>query len=173
MKPKVTNGARPTQAAIARALGLSQSRVVALRLMGMPCGEIEEAVCWHRANIRPMPNRRPRLREHAQGERELAAVAKLSAVAASALQAGRLDLVRAELQAALRAVPYHLRNQVRVNPDVLLDLCRPFLVALHEEAGGEPAAAMTSSEADAIGRILYCIAAAEDFPAEWLDAPTP
>jgi hypothetical protein len=170
---KTTNGSRPTQAAIARALGLSQSRVVGLRLMGMPTDDIQEAVRWHRANIRPMPNRRPRLREYTQGERELAAVTKLSAVAAAALQAGRLDIVRAELQAAMRAVPEHLRGQVRVHPDVLLELCRPFLVAMHEEAAGEPAAAMTSSEADAMGRILYCMAAAEDFPAEWLDAPTP
>ncbi len=74
----------------------------------------------------------------------------------------------------MRAVPQHLRGQVRVHPDVLLELCHAFLVALHnEEASGEEAAVMTCSEADAMGRILYCIAVAGAFPAEWLDAQTP
>lgn len=55
---KRTNGSRPTQRAIADALGVVPSRVVALRVAGMPCNSIDDAVRWHRANIRPEPNRR-------------------------------------------------------------------------------------------------------------------
>jgi len=50
----------PTQTAIAAAIGVVPSRVVALRMMGMPMNTIAAAVGWHAANVRPSPNRRPR-----------------------------------------------------------------------------------------------------------------
>jgi hypothetical protein len=57
MKPKAKP---PTQTAIAAAIGVVPSRVVALRMMGMPIDSIDAAVRWHTANVRPMPNKRTR-----------------------------------------------------------------------------------------------------------------
>jgi len=164
----VTN-AKPTQTAIAAAIGVAPSRVVALRVQGMPCDSVENAVRWHADNIRPMPNRRPSVRS--DDARRLARVAALSPIAAVALQVGRFDLVRDELQTAMRAVPQRVRHHVKVDADVLAELCGPVLVAMSEIAGDTAqVAALTDSEADAMGRFWYCVAAGEDFPADWLDA---
>lgn len=168
------NGASPTQRAIAAHLNLSPARIVALRRAGMPCASLEGAASWYSTNVRPRV--KPAL--HAappcapsDGARELAAVERLSVVAAVALQAGHFELVRAELQAAMRTVPMEARHLVMVNAAVLAELCGPILVAMSELAtDSSQAAALTDSEADAMGHFWYCIACRENFPTEWLDA---
>jgi hypothetical protein len=55
--------------------------VVALRVAGMPCETLAGAVTWHAANIRPMPNRRPKVEPSRGDAFERGAVDKLPAMA--------------------------------------------------------------------------------------------
>ena len=43
----------PSQAAIAKALGLAQSRVTALKLLGMPLDSVAAALAWRQEHLHP------------------------------------------------------------------------------------------------------------------------
>jgi predicted DNA-binding transcriptional regulator AlpA len=49
----------PSQAAIARALGISQPRVTALKRQGMPVTSIEAAMAWRARTMRPYTKLQP------------------------------------------------------------------------------------------------------------------
>jgi len=54
---------------------------VALRVQGMPCDSVENAMRWHAANIRPMPNRRSKAEPTTADALKLGADEKPSTVA--------------------------------------------------------------------------------------------
>lgn len=99
----------PSQAAIARGLGLSKAAITKYKLQGMPISSVEAARAWRDANLRfdgrrvelnpgrPLPQPSPA----ALVER----VRMLALAAADALKAGRFAEVETELRQALRELP--------------------------------------------------------------------
>lgn len=53
------NAVQPSQADIARALGISPARVTALKVRGMPTSSVEAAAEWRALNLREHVHRRP------------------------------------------------------------------------------------------------------------------
>lgn len=115
MKPKAKP---PTQTAIASALGCVPSRVVALRMMGMPMDTITAAVRWHAANVRPMPNRRARDEPAVPGSAQPHRRAHMrDAPQASAFHQARA--AREIFEAKLSQLKYEVEVGKLVNSDVL------------------------------------------------------
>jgi hypothetical protein len=54
---------KPSQTAIAAALGISQPAVAQLKRRGMPCDRIEAAQAWHRRNVKPRQRKVHRARK--------------------------------------------------------------------------------------------------------------
>ena len=157
----MTQEVKLTQAAIAQALGLSPAAVSAFKGRGMPLHSIEAARSWHLFHVRPRVSVQP-ARMHAS---ELAALHALWPVALSALQAGRLDVVRPTLQQALRDVPEEARHLVMIDAEVMDALCADFIAVLRADApDGEAPGPMTAKDAEVMGRVWYCVAAGEQFP---------
>ena len=160
-----------TQADIARALGLSPAAVSNFKRRGMPVDSIDEARSWHRFHVRPRISMQPaRLYEP-----ELSALRTLWPVALAALHAGRLDVVRPALEQALRDVPEEARHLAMCEFEVMNALCAGFIEVLRPSAaeGESPTAPMTDSDAEAMGRMWYCVAAGEQFPLDWLSGESP
>ena len=108
----------PTQTAIAAAIGVVPSRVVALRMMGMPTSTIAAAVRWHAANVRPMPNRRARGEPAVPGSAQQHQRAHVrDAPQASAFHQARA--AREIFEAKLSQLKYEVEVGKLVNSDVL------------------------------------------------------
>lgn len=159
-----------TQTALGAALGLSPSSVTALKRRGMPTHSIAAAHAWREANVRPRIDDGP-----VRGApTALAELESLWPIARAALAAGRLELLRPALQAALRAVPPQARSAALLDPEVMDALCAPLLAALESPGPGQRANAQPLSETDAevMGCVWYCVAAGESFPLAWLEEPS-
>lgn len=162
-----------SQADLAQALGLSESAVSKFKRQGMPIDSIDSARAWHARQVRPRVSNNP-ARLYAK---QLTAIQALWPVALVALRAGQLEAVRPALQQALRAVPDEARHLVRVDVEVMDALTADFGALLGaSSASGEgidQAEPMSDSQAAAMGRAWYCVAAGVPFPAEWLDGVSP
>lgn len=167
MKADDTDTAERSQSALARALGISKAAVSKCKARGMPVDSVAAATAWRREHLNPARSKRTLA---VTFETQLRAVEALWPIAAAALAGDRFDLVRPQLQQALRAVPPQARHLVLVDVDVMEALCASFAAVLRG-AGAEPAmgnASLTPSDAEVMGRVWYCVAAGERFPAAWL-----
>jgi hypothetical protein len=101
---------KPSQAEIARALGVVRSRVTALKKLGMPVDSVESALSWHRRNIM--------IKEPAiGGDADAAAlrtVEKVEALGRTLLDSGdrgNVEIAKA-MRKALREVPKDWRDLI-------------------------------------------------------------
>jgi len=102
---------KPTQAAIARALDLSQAAVSKLKARGMPVESIEGAHAWRLRNLDPARIKwaAPPITDPAAALRRVHDLAQL---AAAALKLGRFEVIEPQLREALRAVPEPQRGGI-------------------------------------------------------------
>lgn len=155
-----------TQAALASALGMSEPAVSKFKGRGMPVDSVAAAQAWRATHVRLRISANP-VRRFAD---EIADVHALWPVARSALQAGRLEAALPALRAAMRAVPEEARHLVELDDDVMGALCAPFAELLRSHMTPEERAApMPDADIEAMGRVWYCLAAGERFPAAWLE----
>ena len=158
-----------SQADIGRALGISPGRVTALKHRGMPVSSLEAAINWHRNNIRArMTPVAQSAGSPSEGACELAAVAAMMPIATHALRAGRFADVRQPLQRAMRAVPPHVRHEVRLDVELIRALLSDAFVSAMDAALVDGPRDTSPGEADRIGAITYAFACDENFPVEWL-----
>ena len=149
-----------TQAAIARALGLSKAAITKLKAQGMPVHSIEAARTWRREHLDPARcKREPR----PTGGEALRRVAALADLAHAADTAGRFELIEPALRTAMRAVPTELRERVALPVPVWDALLRTMLTLIDTEtdAGERPGADMSDSEAETMGAFWFALAAGE------------
>ena len=104
---------KPTQAAIARALGLSQAAVSKLKAQGMPVESIEGAHAWRLRNLDPARIKRaaPPITDPAAAIRRVHDLAQLTA---AALKLGQFEVIGPQLREALRAVPVPQRDRILI-----------------------------------------------------------
>lgn len=148
-----------TQKDLAKQLGLSPPAITKLRRLGMPVDSVEAARAWRAIHVRPHIN----FNAVRNSQAELTALEALWPVAQSAIAAGRFDLVRPALQAAMRAIPKPARHLVLVDLAGMDALCSGFAGEIAADVPLEPedTAPMSDDEADAMGRFWYCVAAGE------------
>jgi hypothetical protein len=157
---------RPTQAALARELGISGPAVTKLKAQGMPTDSIEAARTWRLQNLNPAK------RKPDPGPSPAALVAKaqeLGELAHNALRLGQFASLAPALQASMRAVPAEHRHAVQLPVTVFDELLRPILELIQpatdkgqdEEHAG---AAMSDEEAADMGAFWYGLAAGEQVP---------
>lgn len=148
-----------TQKDLGKQLGLSPPAITKLRRQGMPVDSVEAARAWRLVHVRPHIN----FNAVRNSQAELAALEALWPVAQSAIDAGRFDLVRPALQAAMRAIPKPARHLVLVDLTVMDALCSAFAAEIAADVPLEPedTALMSDEEADAMGGFWYCVAAGE------------
>ena len=106
---------KPTQAAIARALDLSQAAVSKLKAQGMPVESIEGAHAWRLRNLDPA--RIKWSRPVTDPAAALRRVHDLAQLAAAALKLGRFEAIEPQLRMALRAVPKLSRGCIVIDLD--------------------------------------------------------
>jgi hypothetical protein len=167
----------PSQAELARALGLAKSRVTAMKKRGMPVHSIDAARAWRVKHLsiarrKPEPVRNAPTRS--AGEL-VAAANQLLAVAALALDAGQsIAAMVPMLRGAMAAVPGDARGDVELPLAVIRVLAAHVLEGLPPQADnpanddGSPmycdGSGMSDDEAQTAGEIWYQIAAGEVLP---------
>jgi hypothetical protein len=166
-------------AELARLLGLDKSAVSRAKRKGMPTDSLEAAMAWRdnhlnvamRKDTNPLRDNRPR-GQVAAGLSAAAAIQRVHTlwpVAESALKAGMLHLVEVELRQAMRDVPKAARKRVQLTRDVMDALTAPFINAVFAgEEGARGQDEIEDGEELLSEEAMYCIAAKEPFPAEWL-----
>lgn len=154
------------QSDIADALGLSPAAVSTFKARGMPMDSVEAAREWHRRSVRPRVSTNPRRAYAAQ----FAALERLWPVARAALDANTLDAVLPSLQAALRAIPEHVRHLAQLDSQVMTAICGPWAAFFKSEvAEAELVVPLGEEDAELMGRVWYSLAANEPFPFRWLE----
>ena len=157
-----------TQRFIADELGMSAAAVSKFVARGMPTSSVEAARAWHRGSVRRRMSSNPTRRCAA----ELEAVNRLWPLARSAMAAGRLDVIRPALSAALQAVPHEARHLVTVDAEVADALVAPVLEALRDNADPADNVPMSEAEAaadaEAMQRFWYGVLAEEPDAADHL-----
>jgi hypothetical protein len=113
----MVNG-KPSQAAIARDLGISPGMVSRLKRQGMPVHALEAARAWRAANL-DLSRMRPDPSVQAANASELLLLAR------EALRVGRFELVAPDLRAAMRAVPLTHRHTLSMGFDLWEALVGP------------------------------------------------
>ena len=147
----------PTQSLIAKELGMSAAAVSKFVARGMPTDCVQSARAWHRAHVRPRMSSNP-ARLYAA---ELAALDGLWPIARAAHAAGRLDVVRPALSAALQAVPEEARHLVLIDFEVADELVAPVLQMLRENVDPANDVPMTEADIDVMSRFWYAVLAEE------------
>jgi hypothetical protein len=158
-----TTARPPTQAAVARELGISPAAITKLKAQGMPTHSADAARQWRAARLHPGRMRAdpgPSVATLLQRVRDLADLAMRSAAV------GRFDVVAGELRAAMRAVPTEARGQLVLSFDLWRQLIGPHACAVLDlgaqfDAPADDTAAMGSDDADEVGTIVYMLAAGE------------
>jgi len=124
----LTNTNTPSQAAIARALGIAPSRVTALKLLGMPVDSVAAALAWrqdhlHPGRIKSTPTDGPlnisadcESFAEARGRREIAEADK-SEIELAQLQGVLIN--RAGIEMALETAFRQIRDSIMTVPDKL------------------------------------------------------
>jgi hypothetical protein len=114
---------RLSDAAIARALGISKQQFSKDRRRGCPNGSVEAARRWRAINIElPRSKLAPRMEsQRTKAPAASAAVARVRRLASQALQ--DFSAYEDELRAALMDVPGAMRAQVQLPPDLWRRLC--------------------------------------------------
>jgi hypothetical protein len=169
------------QTGLANALGISKAAVTKCKARGMPTHSVDAARSWRHEHLDPARAKRDPATMYA---RELAALESMWPVAAAALTAGSFHVIKPALQAAMRAVAREARHLVELDAAVMVELCGWFVQAVHGvgplSQGDRQGPSITSSndemcqsEAETMGRVWYCVAAGEAFPAAWLEADRP
>ena len=181
----------PSQAAIARALGLAKSRVTAMKKQGMPVHSIEAAQEWRRRHVAPIvrntrraaPTRvpvgypselaampgplQPFLRLAYIPEAAVKHAAALGELAAVAIDNGTFDAIEPALRLALSAVPKSHRSMLPGLPFKVWDaLCADVLavcgVDLKDSEDTPPL--QEQAEVEFMGDFWYQVAAGEIRP---------
>ena len=174
----------PTQAAIAKALGLAKSRVTAMKKQGMPVHSVDAARAWRREHVAPIMRtalRAARTRnlhsdvpkpatptcavDYVAAMRHAAALGDLAAVA---IVSGTFDAIEPALRVALAAIPPEHRAKLPGLPFTVWDaLCAEVLALVEPEPGGPDGTAppMSDDEANWMGAFWYRVAAGEVRPA--------
>ena len=166
-----------SDAELSRQLGIDRSAVCRLKARGMPTDDLNAARAWREANLSPAHRKetnpaRDWRRPPPAGAATTGAVKRLEQLlpaAESALRAGLLKNIEADVRAALRAVPPEARESIAMSLPLWDALCAPFIELVECEAGPVETVEMDTDEAASMGRIWYCFAAQEAFPAAWLD----
>lgn len=146
-----------TQSLIAKELGMSAAAVSKFVRRGMPLHSAEAARAWHRTHVRPRMSSNP-TRLYAT---ELATLDGLWPLARAALDAGRLDVIRPALSAALQAVPLDARHLVTIDAEVADALVAPLLHVLREHVDPADDVEVGENDADAMARFWYAVLAEE------------
>ena len=148
----------PTQASIARALGLTRSAVCKLARQGMPISSPDAARAWRNANVNAYM--RPLKLKPAPTE-PLDRVYALIPGALAALEAGRFANVEAELRQALRDVPYSHSGELRL-PLVIFDALTADVLRVLEEVaaqrGFQPDGPLVESDAEFMPDFWWSVA---------------
>lgn len=123
------NETTPSQAAIARAIGVAKSRITALKAQGMPVHSIEAAQAWRRTHLNPARTKPPpRPPSHpAPSPAVLTAQTLMEAAGLVLAAGGSIEPLIPGLRRAMRAVPPHQRDDVELNPEVMRVLLAPLL----------------------------------------------
>lgn len=161
------NETTPSQAAIARAIGVAKSRITALKAQGMPVHSIEAAQAWRRTHLNPArtkPPPRPPANP-APSPAVLTAQDLMEAAGLVLAAGGSIDPLIPGLRRALRAVPPHQRDDVELNPEVMRVLLAPLLALIDSEKAASPDTTEPPPEDDEAkaeaGSWLYAIACGE------------
>lgn len=151
---------QPTQAAIARELGISKAAVTKLKARGMPTHSADAARAWRAAHlcsgrVRPDPGPSP--------ETLVARVHNLAALALQAAHAGRFDLVADELRTAMRAVPAERRSDVSLPVELWRALIGRHALGVLDSGpkAEQPMSADDADDADAVGAVCFALACGE------------
>ncbi len=160
------NETTPSQAAIARAIGVAKSRITALKAQGMPVHSIEAAQAWRRTHLNPARTKPPpRPPAHpAPSPAVLTAQTLMEAAGLVLAAGGSIEPLIPGLRRALRAVPPHQRDDVELNTEVMRVLLAPLLELIDSEkaASPDPEPPPEGDEAKAeAGSWLYAIACGE------------
>lgn len=153
----------PTQAALARELGISPAAITKLKGQGMPTHSADAARQWRAARLHPGRMRAdpgPSVATLLQRVHDLADLAMRSAAV------GRFDVVAGELRAAMRAVPAEARGQIVLSFDLWRQLVGPHACAVLDlgaqfDAPDDDTAAMGSDDAAEVGATVYALACGE------------
>lgn len=162
----------PSQAEIARALGLAKSRVTALKKQGMPVHSIDAAREWRLRNVAPVPptlqrGARPLTRLAIDTEADIRHVVALGQLAEVAIDKGTFHAIEPSLRLALAAIPLAHRDKMPGLPVKVWDaLCADVSTLLPQ---GEPGteggnAAPDDDEEEYMARFWYAVAAGEVRP---------
>ncbi len=163
---------------LAGLLGISRAAVSAQKARGMPTHSLEDARAWRDANLKanyrkdmnPARELQDGPRKYLELRRDRAAmdaVDRIVPLALEAAKAGRFELVRAELQAALAKVPEHCQARVALPVDLWDALVGPQIDSWgleHDEKAR--AAALPDAEFDWPAGVLFALAAGLSVPAE-------
>jgi hypothetical protein len=161
------NETTPSQAAIARAIGVAKSRITALKAQGMPVHSIEAAQAWRRTHLNPARTKPPpRPPAHPAPSPAVLVAQDLMEAAGLVLAAGgSIEPLIPGLRRALRAVPPHQRDDVELNPEVMRVLLAPLLALIDSEKAASPDTTEPQPEDDEAkaeaGSWLYAIACGE------------
>lgn len=132
----------PSQAAIARALGLAKSRITAMKKEGMPVHSIEAAQAW-RVDCLDIARRKPAPSRPAPARQNTAHLAIANALleqASVVLDAGQsIDALVPVLSAAMADVPIYERGSV-VQPDQVIRRMIDVILGVTPEDEAEAAA---------------------------------
>jgi len=158
-----------SQRCIAEALGMSAAAISKFVRRGMPIGSVEAARAWHRAYVRPRMSDNP-ARRYAD---ELAQVDGLWPLARAAMAAGRLDVIRPALSAALRAVPHEARHLVSVDPEVADELVAPVLQIFRDNTEPSDRSPMTEEDVNVMSKFWFALMAEEPDAFDHLEPDAP
>lgn len=161
---------RPSQLAIAKALGLSQASIVKYKRKGMPMASIEAAAAWHRSRVKITAHRIPR-DPTPQPSTDTAATraADLLELAARTLASGHdINALVPALRQALHDVPRSDRAGMLL-PLEVMDVLTTAVQTLLAEDGGKgddnQVHPMSDTEAAEMGAFWFAVAAGEARPA--------
>lgn len=151
---------------LAKALNLSEAMVSRLVQRGMPTDSVEAARKWRRRHLEPARVKGVRMNwdgpppvAPATSERDRLRVELVDRLCDLCEQ--DFDRWAPKLRAELRALPQHLRERA-VPPLSLMDRLTAHVRALlRDEDEAAPAAPMTESEAEFMGRFWFAVAAGE------------
>jgi len=149
----------PSQAEIARALGVVRSRVTALKKRGMPVDSVDKAVAWHRMHI--AQKAKPIGGDSVAAT--IRAVQRANALGKTVLSEMENDnfTIINEVRAAMRAVPDRYREMVELPKQVWECLIWHVIRQIPES---ERAGGLSPEECELMGRYWYAVAAGEPTP---------
>lgn len=163
-----------SDAELARALNVDRAVVSRLKRRGMPTGTVEAARAWREANLHPAMRKdsspeRAMVCDRISFTRSLTAVereqldrlARLMQVGDVAARVGELELVRAEIQRAMRELPVYLRPAAELSDRVIDALELRHHRAAGEVFAGHRAATALRGPDQALRRHWWALLAAE------------